>query len=115
MRRGGGQVQLICGDLDRISGKTAFTAAARGDATAKAVIDRYVYDLSLGLINLIRIFQPEVIVVGGGVARAGDALMIPLREQLRGYISGKKATRIEAASLGDDAGIVGAALLGMEI
>lgn len=99
----------------KFSGKTAFTAAARGDATAKAVIDRYVYDLSLGLINLIRIFQPEVIVVGGGVARAGDALMIPLREQLRGYISGKKATRIEAASLGDDAGIVGAALLGMEI
>ena len=77
------------------------------------MIDRYVSDLSLGLINLIRIFQPEVIVVGGGIARAGDALIAPLRKQLSGYISGKKATRIEAASLGDDAGIVGAALLGM--
>lgn len=97
----------------KFSGKTAFAAAAQGDATAKAVIDRYVSDLSLGLINLIRIFQPEVIVVGGGIARAGDALIAPLRKQLSGYISGKKATRIEAASLGDDAGIVGAALLGM--
>ena len=97
----------------KFSGKTAFAAAAKGDATAKDVIDRYVYELSLGLINLIRIFQPEVIVVGGGVARAGDALMIPLRERLHGHITGRRATRIEAAMLGDDAGIVGAALLGM--
>ena len=99
----------------KFSGKTAFAAAAKGDDIAKAVIDRYVYDLSLGLINLIRIFQPEVIVVGGGVARAGDALMIPLRERLRGYITGRRSTRIEVATLGDDAGIVGAALLGMEV
>ena len=95
------------------SGGGNLAAAAKGDATAKDVIDRYVYELSLGLINLIRIFQPEVIVVGGGVARAGDALMIPLRERLHGHITGRRATRIEAATLGDDAGIVGAALLGM--
>ena len=105
-----------CADEEgKFSGKTAFAAAAKGDDIAKAVIDRYVYDLSLGLINLIRIFQPEVIVVGGGVARAGDALMIPLRERLRGYITGRRSTRIEVATLGDDAGIVGAALLGMEV
>ena len=102
-----------CAEDGKFSGKTAFAAAEQGDETARAVIDRYVYDLSLGLINLIRIFQPEVLVVGGGVARAGDALMVPLRERLDGYITGKKATRIEAARLGDDAGIVGAALLGM--
>ena len=98
----------------KFSGKTAFAAAEKGDAAAKAVIDRYVYDLSLGVINLIRIFQPEVVVVGGGVARAGEALMAPLREKLHSYITGAKAPRVEAASLGDDAGIVGAALLGME-
>ena len=97
----------------KFSGKTAFAAAAKSDATAKDVIDRSVYELSLGLINLIRIFQPEVIVVGGGIARAGEALMIPLRKCLDGYITGRKATRIETAMLGDDAGIVGAALLGM--
>ena len=105
-----------CTEADgSFSGKTAFAAAARGDAAAIAVIDRYVYYLSLGLINLIRIFQPEVLVVGGGVASAGEALMVPLREKLGGYIGGKNQTRIEAAMLGSDAGIVGAALLGMEV
>lgn len=105
-----------CTEADgSFSGKTAFAAAACGDAAAKAVIDRYVHYLSLGLINLIRIFQPEVLVVGGGVAYAGEALMAPLREKLDGYIGGKNNPRIEAAILGNDAGIVGAALLGMEV
>ena len=101
------------------SGKTVFAAAEQGDATAREVLDRYVYYLSLGLINLIRIFQPEVLVVGGGIAQAGDALLSPLTERVGSiygsYVTPEKRTKIKAASLGNDAGIVGAALLGKEI
>lgn len=98
------------------SGKTAFAAAALGDESARAVIDRYLDYLTVGLINLIRIFQPQVIVVGGGVAQAGEALLAPLRQRLDGiygsYVAPDKRTKVEAARLGNDAGIVGAALLG---
>ena len=95
-----------------------FAAAEQGDETARKVLDRYVHYLSLGLINLIRIFQPEVLVVGGGVAQAGDILLTPLTERVggiyRSYVTPEKRTKIKAASLGNDAGIVGAALLGKE-
>lgn len=99
-------------------GKTVFEAVKQGDATARCVLNEYIRHLGLGVINLIRIFQPQVLVIGGGVAQAGEALLAPLREQVNGiygsYVTPEKRTKIKAAALGNDAGIVGAALLGKE-
>lgn len=98
------------------SGKTVFAAVEQGDAVAQNVLNGYVHHLAIAAINLIRIFQPEVLVVGGGVAQAGEALLSPLRDQVSSiygsYVTHDKRTKIKAAALGNDAGIVGAALLG---
>ena len=99
------------------SGKTAFEAAKMGDTAAQRVVDRYVFYLAVGLVNVIRIFQPEVLVVGGGVSNAGDSLFLPLIRLVEEMIKNdgvpkEKQTKIKAAERGNDAGIIGAALLG---
>lgn len=97
----------------KFSGRTAFAAARDGDKAAQTVVDNYVKYVGSGLANIVNIFQPEVIVVGGGVANEGDALMNPVREYVNNetYAKDVKACRIERAYLGNDAGIIGAALL----
>lgn len=97
----------------KFSGRTAFAAARDGDKAAKTVVDNYVKYVGTGLADIVNIFQPEVIVVGGGVANEGDALMNPVREYVNSqtYAKDVKACRIERAFLGNDAGIIGAALL----
>ena len=103
-------------DLDgTLNGPRFFDAVGQGDPTAQAVLDAYLDHLALGILNLLTIFQPEVLVVGGGISEAGEALFAPLRERLADsfrYIAPDKRTAVRAAALGNDAGIVGAALLG---
>lgn len=103
----------------KFSGRTAFDAARLGDGTARAVVDRYIDKLALGVSNLIHLFAPECILIGGGVSHEGDALFVPLCEKIEHLvydypIEREKMTKIMAAALGNDAGIVGAALLGKE-
>ncbi len=93
----------------------AFIAMREGDETAKEVVDTYTSYLADGLANAINAFMPEVLVVGGGVCNEGDPLLIPMREKTmsRPYFGpGVKKTRIELAQMGNDAGIVGAAMMG---
>lgn len=98
-----------------VDGRTAFVAAQRGDAAARAVVERYTDDLACGLANLVNIFFPEVIALSGGIAEQGEALLVPLRERVRSlsYASDCAArhTRIERCTLGYRAGVIGAALL----
>lgn len=98
-----------------VDGRTAFAAAQRGDAAARAVVERYTDDLACGLANLVNIFFPEVIALSGGIAEQGEALLGPLRERVRSlsYASDCAArhTRIERCTLGYRAGVIGAALL----
>lgn len=92
-----------------------FDGAAAGDETARALLDAYVTYLAEGITNVINIFQPAVVCIGGGVSRAGEALLLPLREKVARRIysrNSKRNTRIELAKLDNDAGILGAALLG---
>ena len=109
---------LADGSLDKVDGRTAFNAAREGDAAAKAVVDQYLTYLAEGLTNLINLLQPEVICIGGGVSNAADeALLFPLRgkvEEMRYDKDAQVHTQIVKASLGNDAGIIGAALLGRE-
>ncbi len=101
----------------KVNGQTAFRALDRGDKAAKEVVDSYISLLSCGIINIINIFQPEVVCIGGGVSNEGDNLFLPLmeyvdKEQYSRYC--KKQTEIRMALLGNDAGIIGAAMLGKQ-
>ncbi len=107
--------QLCSGDLSQVEAKTVFDGAAAGDETALKLLDTYTTYLAEGITDIINIFQPAVVCVGGGVSRAGDALLLPLREKSSRRIYSRNAernTRIELAKLDNDAGILGAALLG---
>jgi glucokinase len=107
--------QLCDGDLTQMEAKTVFDGAAAKDETALKLLDTYTTYLAEGITNIINIFQPAVVCVGGGVSRAGNALLLPLREKSSQRIysrNAKRNTRIELAQLGNDAGILGAALLG---
>lgn len=105
-------------DLDKVSGRTAFDAMRAGDPVGKAVVDRYIHYVSCGLINVINIFQPEVLCIGGGICKEGDTLLKPLQEQIRMERYSKYSshqTRLCIATLGNDAGIIGAAFLGENV
>lgn len=99
----------------KFNGRTAFLAADEGDETAKAVVEKYTDYLSIGIANIINIFQPEIFVIGGGVSNEGDNLINPLKEKVfsQTYTNPKVVPMcdIVKAQLGNDAGIIGAALL----
>lgn len=107
--------QVVKGDIDRVDGRTAFTANAEGDFAARQVIDDFVNYLAIGIANIINVFQPSVVCVGGGISGQGEELMRPLRERLKYTSFGTKdmRTRVEAAVYKNDAGIIGAGLLGI--
>jgi len=106
--------QLVNDNIDEVSGRTAFDAMRQGDETAKDVVAQYIYFVSAGIINIINALQPEIICVGGGIGHEGENLLEPIRkhvERERYSIYASKQTEICAAVLGNDAGIIGAALL----
>lgn len=100
-----------------VEGRTAFQAAEQGDETALAVCRTYVEYLAEGAVSLINAIRPEAIAIGGGVAAAPDHLLLnPLREIVERESfarHGGRSTRILRAELGNDAGIIGAAFLGL--
>ncbi len=104
----------LAGSLEGVNGRTPFDAAARGDAAAGKVIDEYVNYLGCGVASLVNIFQPEVFCIGGGPSAQGETLMAPVRYILNREDYARNSvhrTRLVRAALGNDAGIIGAALL----
>lgn len=99
-----------------VDGRTSFQAAEAGDETALAVCRQYVEELAEGTASLINLLRPEAVAFGGGVAGAPERLLLePLRQRVGELCfsrHGGRATRILRAELGNDAGIIGAALLG---
>ncbi len=107
--------EMIGGDLDKVSARTAFNAMKAGDAVGAEVVDEYIGYLATGIVNIINIFQPNVLSIGGGVCNEGDNLMKPLLERVWSETysrEGTPRTKIMIAQLGNDAGIIGAAVLG---
>ncbi|MFA6947416.1 MAG: ROK family protein [Eubacteriales bacterium] len=105
--------------IDNVSGKTAFAAMKKGDRAGAEVVDMYISYLACGILNIINIFQPEVLSIGGGICNEKDYLTKPLMKLIGegGYGGGEsrvKPTQIKIAELGNDAGIIGAALLGVQ-
>ena len=108
------ELHTIAHQDGKVSGKTAFRAAELGDATAIRVVGEYIKHLATGITNIINIFQPEVLCIGGGISGEGEVLLAPLRTLVEGEQYARttpKKPRIVTASLGNDAGIIGAALL----
>lgn len=104
----------LSGDLDHVDGRVIFEAQAQGDETAIRLLREYTDYLGCGVTSLINIFQPEVFCIGGGISNAGEALLAPVRAILdrEDYARHNAArTRLQRAELGNDAGIIGAALL----
>lgn len=100
--------------LDAVNGKTSFEAAKSGDAAAQKVVDLYIGYLACGVANMMNIFQPEVLCIGGGICGQGDNLLNPLSEIVFAEQYAKTSpqkTKLVIATLGNDAGIVGAAAL----
>ena len=99
-----------------VDGRTSFEAAKAGDETALAVCRQYVEYLACGLNSLINILRPEMVALGGGVAAAPEELLLkPVQElvEKESFSShGGRVTQVLRAQLGNDAGIIGAALLG---
>jgi len=100
----------------KVSGRTAFDAMRAGDEAGREVVNTYVYYLAQGLINIINIFQPEVLSIGGGVSNEGDYLLDMLVPLVRAEVYGQGIvpdTDIRIATLKNNAGIIGGALLGL--
>jgi ROK family protein len=104
--------QVIGRDLEA---KDIFDVAKEGDAFALDLVDYEADYIALGIGNLLNVLDPEIVVVGGGVSLAGDILFDKVKERLKKYAfpSTTENLKIVAASLGNDAGILGAAYLGM--
>ncbi len=98
-------------------GELVTELAHAGDAAAQSVLELVGRRLGVGVVNLVHIFNPEVVVLGGGAMAAGDYLLAPARAVLaeRGLRPSRDTVRVVAATLGDDAGMVGAALAALDL
>ncbi len=95
-----------------VDGKAVTVAAQEGDETSIGVFDLVGRRLGVALASFANIFEPEVIVIGGGVIAAGDLLLEPARAELRARaLRPMNATPVVVAELGEDAGMIGAAAM----
>jgi glucokinase len=99
------------------STKSLVEAAANGDSNARAIWERSIYQLACGIASLINAVDPELVVIGGGMAKAGDRLFQPLRDHLDKleWRPGGHAVSIIPAKLGEWAGAYGAACRAMQM
>ncbi len=106
--------EVVDGDITKVNGRTAFDGMRKGDTAAQQVVDTYIQYLAAGVTNVVNTFQPDVLCIGGGIGCEGEPLLAPLRayvEKERYSIHCGKQTQICSAILGNDAGVIGAALL----
>ncbi|MBR2027745.1 MAG: ROK family protein [Oscillospiraceae bacterium] len=106
----------VCPDIEHVNAKTVFDADELGDETAKQVIDSYIEYLACGITNVVNIFQPEVVCLGGGVSNQKEGLLRPIQEYLDKEDYARhlmKRVTLKIATFRNDAGIIGAAMLGV--
>lgn len=103
----------ICGgNIDNVNGLTAFDAWRRGDASGTKVVNTYFKYISVGITNIINIFQPELVCVGGGISGEKENLTRPVNALVKKEVyGGTDKDLVVTAELGNDAGIIGAAFL----
>ncbi len=111
-------VELAGGDAEAVRGEHVTAAAEEGDADALAIVEQFAWWVAVGVANLVNLLDPEVVVIGGGLADAGDLLLDPVQRAYAGLVLAhehRPAVRLELAALGSDAGAIGAGLLGLRL
>ncbi len=101
---------MVHGELERLTAAIVYDAAKKGDETALDVVRETARFLGAGIANLLNVFNPDVVVIAGGVTQAGDTLFDPLRREVRrrAFAPAVEACRIVPGSLPGTAGVVGA-------
>jgi len=107
---------MVKGHLDHLSAKDVVTGARSGDGVARQVMEQAAYYFGIGLVSIVTTFDPQKVVIGGGVSNAGDLLLGPARAVLekRAMTEEWRHMPIELAELGDDVGLLGAAALAFD-
>ncbi|MFC1897547.1 ROK family protein [Chloroflexota bacterium] len=108
--------EIVGGVVENITAEKVSTAAQGGDLLASDVILRAATYLGIGIVNLVNIFNPEMIIIGGGMVKMGDLLLNPARQAVRerAFPLLAQAVRIVPAQLGNDAGVLGAAVFAFQ-
>ena len=106
-------IELSGYDNEKITPALIAQAAHAGDALAEEVMDETGMWVGIGVANLIQVYNPEILIIGGGISQAGDLLFAPIRRTAnwRGKMVPATDVKIVPAALGDDAGIYGGAVL----
>jgi glucokinase len=104
------------GDVEKVTARVIHSAAQQGDSLAKELIARTGYYVGVGLANLINIFNPELIVIGGGLSNIGDMLLEPAFKVAgeRAHKEAFQAVRFASAELGRNSGVLGAAAFALQ-
>jgi glucokinase len=107
---------LVRGKIDRVTAETVIRATRLGDAVARHILDQVIVYLAMGIANIVSILNPEMIVLGGGLFRAGDLLLPPIKKEFRKWAQplAARKVRIELSALGENAGLFGAGKLAWE-
>ena len=109
-------MDFASGNIDMVTAEVIYKAAQNGDGLAGRLIRETGYYLGVGLASLINIFNPELVVIGGGLSNIGDMLLEPaIREaKKRAFKTPFQAVRFERARLGRNSGVLGAAAFSLE-
>lgn len=105
---------LCDGDVSKVGGKTAFTAMENGDELGTKIVNQWIEYVAEGITNMVNIFQPEVLSIGGAISKEGDRILKPVIKYVEEnrYSRDVEQTKIQIAKYGNDAGLIGAAFLG---
>ncbi|MCL0057106.1 ROK family protein [Dehalococcoidia bacterium] len=108
--------RLVGGHLSMVTAETVVEAAGQGDVTAQAVMQKAGTSLGIAVVSLIHIFDPEVVIIGGGVSNAGELILNPIRQVIteRAMPDFRNRARVVRSSLGDNSVIFGAVALALE-
>jgi len=104
--------EMVKGEIEEITTEKIGLVAGKGDSLALEVISRAATYLGIGMVNLVNTFNPEMIIVGGGVAKMGELLLEPARQVVRerAFKLAAEVVRIVPTQLGDDGGVLGGAI-----
>lgn len=111
-----GRLAQLVGTAAKVTGETVYQAAVEGDPTARKLFDELGYWLGVGIASLVNVFDPQVVILGGGLVTTGDLLLAPARESFKRFVFGRVHRTLPALALAHmetNAGLIGAALLAL--
>ena len=111
-----GRLARLAGTAAKVTGETVYEAAREGDPAARQLFDELGFWLGVGIASLVNVFDPRLVILGGGLVTTGDLLLTPARASFEQYVfarAHRKLPPLALARLGTDAGLIGAALLAL--